>query len=240
VTCDGERVTAFVDGELSAEEMAALQRHVETCRTCGEQAAAERDLRQRLAALPAPAPPADLERRVRARLRRRTARVALLTLPLAAVLVLGVWMRGYAPLVAWELARDHRHCFSRRPLPAQVRSPEPQVVEAWFESRGTRMPDLPREAGSAVLVGGRYCPLPSLASAAHVYYVSATGGVSVFVVPHRVRLHERLAQEANGTAVRLILVDGRVLGIVGDDEGDVDAAEHALKPVLAAWLAARP
>jgi anti-sigma factor RsiW len=241
VSCDPEKVTGFVDGELDAPGMAEMAAHLDSCEGCRAQAAAERELRARLRALPAPELPEGLAARVRSRVRRPASSVlARWVLPLAAVLVVGLWVRGWAPFVAWELARDHLHCFSRRPLPAQVRSGEPQVVSAWFETRGTALPAIPDEAGDARLVGGRYCILAGLTRAAHVYYVSPDGGLSVFLVPHYVRVDRSFADESHGMAVRLVHAGGSVVGIVGRTRSAVDAMEQALRPIVTASLEAPP
>ncbi|HYN01583.1 MAG TPA: zf-HC2 domain-containing protein [Vicinamibacteria bacterium] len=238
MSCDPERVTGLVDGELDAEAAAAVTAHLEACAACRAQAEAERGLRARLRGLPVPALPEGLEARVRAGTRRRPltpGAVARWALPLAAVLVAGFWVRGHVPFVAWDLARDHDKCFSRRPLPAKVWSGEPRVVAEWFEAQGTRLPGLPDRVGELALVGARYCPLVGLSWAPHVYYESPASHVSVFVVPHGVRLADRFAGEARGDAVRLLRVGGEVVGIVGEREGEVQAVESALRPVLAAW-----
>jgi hypothetical protein len=237
VSCDPERVTGFVDGELDAAATAAVAAHVEGCATCRAQAEAERDLRGRLRGLAAPELPAGLEVRVREATRRRPRLplAARWALPLAASLVFGIWLRGHAPFVAWDLARDHAKCFSRHPLPALVSSPEPQVVSDWFEQQGTHLPVLPDRVGDLVLVGARYCPLVSLSFAPHVYYASATRQLSVFVVPHAVRIDSggrRL--QVGGDRVRLLRVEGEVVGLVGALEPDVQAFEAALRPVVAA------
>ena len=175
---------------------------------------------------------------MRARVRRRApvAVAARWALPLAAALVVAFWARGHAPLVAWELARDHDHCFSLRPLPAKVRSGEPGVVGDWFLRQGTRLPRVPDRVGDLVLVGARYCPLPDVSSAPHVYYASATSQVSVFLVPHGVRVGDRFAGQARGRAVRLLRVEGETVGIVAGSEADARAFETAFRPVLAAWV----
>lgn len=242
MSCDPERVTGFVDGELDAESAAAVAVHVEACAACRAQAEAERGVRARLRGLPVPALPEGLEARVRAGTRRLSlapGALARWALPLAAVLVAGFWVRGHVPFVAWDLSRDHDKCFSRRPLPAKVWSGEPRVVADWFEAQGTRLPGLPDRVGELTLVGARYCPLVGLSLAPHVYYESPGIHVSVFVVPQGVRLADRFAGEARGDAVRLIRVEGEVVGIVGEREAEVQAVESALRPVLAAWVASR-
>jgi hypothetical protein len=241
VSCEPERVTGFVDGELDAAGMTEVGAHIESCAACRAQAAAERELRARLRYLPGPALTAGLEERLRTRtLRGARPSPMRFVLPVAALLLIGVWVRGYAPFVAWELVRDHRHCFSMTPLPAQVRSGEPQVVSAWFEGRGTRLPSLPQEAGGAHLVGGRYCRMPSLTLSAHVYYASPGGGVSVFLVPQRARVDDGFSDEMGGETVRLAEFEDDVLGVVGADEGEVQAVEQALRPALTARLEPRP
>ncbi len=148
--------------------------------------------------------------------------------------MLGGWLRGHAPFVAWDLARDHDKCFSRQPLPAKLLSGEPRAVAEWFEGQGTRLPALPAEVGELRLVGARYCPLVSLASAPHVYYASATRHVSVFLVPHEVRLADRLSTRIRGDSIRLLRLEGDLVGIVGERDLDVQAFETALRPLLAA------
>jgi len=239
MTCDPEGVTGFVDGELPEGLAAEVAVHLETCPACRAQAEGERELRARLLRLPTPELPARLEARVREARRKRplVERGVRWALPLAAVLLLGVWLRGYGPFVAWDLARDHQHCFSRQPLRAQVSSGEPRAVAAWFDERGTELPQLPARLGELALVGGRYCPLASLSTAAHVYYRSPSSQLSVFVVPHGVRLDDRLVSRVRGDSVRLLRLEGQVIGIVGGRESDVRAVETALRPVLAAHAA---
>jgi hypothetical protein len=237
LSCEPERVTGFVDGELDAEAAAVVAAHIETCPECRAQAEVERGLRARLRALPAPALPGGLEARVRSQARRRPIAARALArwaLPLAAVLVAGFWARGHAPLVAWELARDHDHCFSMRPLPAKVRSGDPGIVASWFERQGTRLPQVPDRVGEIVLVGARYCPLPDVSHAPHVYYASPTRQVSVFLVPHGVRIDDRFAGESRGRAVRLLRVEGQTVGIVAASEADARAFETAFRPAVAA------
>ncbi|MCG6927239.1 MAG: zf-HC2 domain-containing protein [Acidobacteria bacterium] len=236
MSCEPERVTALVDGALEGEERARIEAHVARCEVCRVQAADERALRARLRALPAPEVPFGLEQRVRAKLRRRhrwpgTVRALL---PLAAVLVLALWARGYAPFVAWELSRDHDHCFGRPRLPAQVWASEPDLLIAWFDGKGDRLPLLPSTAGRLALVGGRHCWLPDASRAAHVYYTSDDQQLSVFVVSHGVRMDDDFATSSGGNAVALVRLGGRVVGVVGEDHGDVSAFVTGLRTSVAA------
>jgi hypothetical protein len=238
--CDPELVTGFVDGELDAERARAVAAHVEVCAACRAQAVAERELRARLRALPAPELPGGLEARVRrARPSRPSAAVRLL-LPVAAALLFALWLRGDPGFVAWDLARDHDHCFSRTPLPAVLWSTEPRRVAEWYREQGTELPSLPGQVGELTLVGARYCPLVALGSAPHIYFASRTSRISVYLVPHPVRVGDRLATVGRRDAVRLLRVQGELLGIVGEREADVQAFENALRPALARYAAEPP
>jgi len=52
-----ERISAYLDGELSLEERAGLEAHLPTCDDCQRELAAMRQMRALLGALPAPALP---------------------------------------------------------------------------------------------------------------------------------------------------------------------------------------
>jgi hypothetical protein len=156
-----------------------------------------------------------------------------MALPLAAALVLALWARGYAPFVAWELARDHQHCFSMTTLPAEVWGSEPELVAGWFEEQGDTLPLLPGSVGGLALVGGRYCPLPDVSFAPHLYYVSEEEQVSVFVVPHGVRLRDAYRRRVRGNAVALVRVGRDVVGVVGEDDERVEGFVSRLRTSVA-------
>jgi anti-sigma factor RsiW len=231
VSCDPERVTAFVDGALDAAGQAEVEAHLEGCATCREQAAFERGLRSRLQALPTLEPPSRLEARVRRRVRgRRPIRIAL---PVAAVVLLALWVRGSAAFVAWELAIDHRHCFGKETLPAMVWSNDPTLVARWFESQGTLFPLLPASAASLDLVGARYCPLADLSRVAHVYYAGTARHVSLFVVPRKLRGEAGWSGTAAGQVVKVFRAGGAQVALVGDTQEDVEAFAEALSTRVA-------
>jgi anti-sigma factor RsiW len=54
--CDPERVTGYVDGELSEAVAGETRRHLSICRSCTAQARFELDLGDVLRVLPDPAP----------------------------------------------------------------------------------------------------------------------------------------------------------------------------------------
>jgi hypothetical protein len=236
VSCQPERVTALVDGILVGAERGEAEAHLAECEECRAQAEEEKNLRSALRDLPSLELPAGLEGRVRRRLRRARrpglARMARVLLPLAALLVVGLWTRELGPVVAWELSRDHDHCFSRARLPAEVWSAEPAVVARWFAERGSRLPLLPDAVRELVLVGGRRCPLPDVSFVSHVYYASRDRQLSVFVLSHGVHIGGSYATSSRGNTVALMRIAGQVVGVVGQDE-DVAAVAARLRVTVA-------
>ena len=228
VGCDGHRITAYVDGVVPAEERGAVESHLADCATCRDQEAFESGLRERLRGLPAPEVPAGLAVRIGKRLRYRPAPAAVRWLPLAAGLVFALmWARGAAPFVAWEVARDHRHCFGKEQLPAEVWSSDGTEIGQWYREHGTQLPLVPSAAAGLELVGGRYCPLLDR-RVAHLYYAGEKRRLSVFVVPGPARFASSYAATRRGDSVRLLRTSGVTLAIVGDDPETVDAFHRAL------------
>jgi anti-sigma factor RsiW len=231
MSCDPERLTAYIDGALDAAVCPEMEAHLATCPECRAQAEEERALRARLRALPPVEPSPELETRVRRSLRARP-RTGSWLLPLAAgVVALLAWARGASPFVAWELSRDHDHCFGKRRLPAKVWSSDPAYVMEWFESQGTRVPLIPDGAGGLELVGARYCPLLER-SVAHLYYTNGDHRLSMFVVPGPVRDAPRELRP-RGNFVRLMRVGGTTVGLVSEEESTVAAFERALSTTVA-------
>ena len=153
-------------------------------------------------------------------------------LPLAAGLVaLLAWGRGAPPFVAWELSRDHDHCFSRRRLPAEVWSSDPMHVARWLGGSGTSVPAIPEAAGGLELVGARYCGLLDR-RVAHLYYSNGERHVSLFLVPGPVRDLSR-EMRPRGNYVRLLRVGGTNVGIVSEEEESVEAFTRALSSTVA-------
>jgi hypothetical protein len=109
---------------------------------------------------------------------------------------------------------------------AHVWSSEPDDVSAWLEAHGTVVAPLPAHAGSAALVGARYCSLVDRL-VAHVLYQSHDGAVSVFVVPGPLRAPNGWSATAEGLHLRLVRAASRTLVIVGESEEDVDATLRA-------------
>jgi len=227
VTCRPERVTAWVDEALAPEELAAVAAHVAGCVSCREQADSERALRARLRALPSAEPPPELLAAVRSRLAvARPRRLWSLLFAAALALVL-LWARGATSFVAWELARDHDHCFGQERLPARFWSGDAAEVARWLEAQGTAVPPLPAGSPALPLVGARYCPLLDRV-AAHVYYTGEERQLSLFVLPGPARFTGELETRARGRAVRLLQSAGLTLALVSEREEDVRAFRDRL------------
>lgn len=64
------RLAEYLDGELADREEAAIERHLETCRSCWSRAEFERRIRERLADLRREEVDPDFEVRIRSLLRR--------------------------------------------------------------------------------------------------------------------------------------------------------------------------
>ena len=236
MSCDRERVTALVDDVLGDAGREEAEAHVAECEACRAQLADERALRSRLRSLPAQELPFGLEQRVRRHLRRRrlVSRVVRTALPVAAALVVALWARGYAPFVAWELSRDHEHCFGMETLPAEVFDSRPESLAEWYGENGDRLPLLPASVGELSLVGGRYCWLPDVSNVPHLYYTSSEEQVSVFVVPHGVRMRDSYRRRARGNAVALVRLGRDVVGVVSQDDEAVARFVSRLQTSVAA------
>jgi hypothetical protein len=155
-------------------------------------------------------------------------RLAVLGLGL---LALGLWGTGRPGFVAWQLARDHRRGLADRPG-ERVWSSEPGVVSDWLERHGTPVLPLPARAGSAGLVGARYCGLVDRV-AAHVLYEGDGTSVSLFVITGPLRARSGWSARVDGLHLRLVRAAGRTLAIVGESEADVAAALRAFSTTVA-------
>jgi anti-sigma factor RsiW len=233
VTCQAERITGYVDDALGAVERAEVESHLASCEACREQVAAERELRAAVRSLPRVEPRDGFGDDLRKRMVPARPRLYRALLPIAAALAfVALWGRGAAPFVAWELSRDHAHCFSRAPLPAQVWSGDSGVVASWLEAHGRSAPLLPDSVAGLELVGARLCPLADR-SVAHLYYVGPESHVSLFIVPGSVRFDEAYSATRRGAIVRLRRVGGSVVGIVGERDEDVTRMDQAFGTTVA-------
>jgi anti-sigma factor RsiW len=223
VIANPELLTGYVDGALTEAQRAEVESHLPGCDECRRQVDDERALRERLRALPEPPLPAGLEGAVRGRLAPPSRRPASWALPMAASLVLLLlWARGAAPFVAWELARDHRHCFGHKRLPAKVWSDDPGIVSDWFAKQGTALPFIPEGAGGLELVGARYCTLLDR-GVAHLYYADDEHRASLFVLRGPARIGDGYEGSMGGRTVMVFRAGGALLGVVSERAEDAEA-----------------
>lgn len=234
MSCNPEKVTGYVDGELEPLAHAEMESHLASCEACSDQAAFERRLREGLRALAGPEPSPGLEEDLRASLARARPSPWRVLLPLAAALAaMALWGAGTPRFVAWELSRDHDHCFEAKQLPAEVWGGHASVVTSWLAQRGAQLPPVPDSAGGLELVGARRCPLADR-KVAHLYYAAGDRRLSLFVLPGSVRFDQSYGAVARGKTVRLLRVAGTTVGLVGENAEDVAAFERAFT-TTSAW-----
>jgi hypothetical protein len=91
---------------------------------------------------------------------------------------------------------------------------------------------VPAAAGGLQLVGARYCPLIDR-RVGHVYYVGRGRHLSIYAVPGSVRFPGDFLANPRDRVVRLLRVEGRTVGLVGERPEDVAAFERALTATYA-------
>jgi anti-sigma factor RsiW len=204
--CQGvaERMTRYVDGALPAGEHEAVERHLDACPPCrdeaAEEAAARTVLRERAEQLRhasgAPQVPADLRQRCRqaalaeCRSRGSAVRARLAPALVAASLVMAtaialVWVTGQrsGSALAAQLTEDHADCFSR--LPADAVALDAAQVAADLRERygwNVHVPS-PAEVPGMQLVEGRRCLLLTHGGVPHLLYRVNGEDMSLFVFP---------------------------------------------------------
>lgn len=188
MTCDEvrERLSGWIDGEVSPDVTSAVEAHLETCSTCRARASSMRALKHAIARLPSrEAPPSAVRARLNA-LRFKTPRRVRLTgaLTVAAVVALALAASLYIkardgrmpPLSADQLVADHLRSVAE---PAEIASDDPNEVARFFAGRLSFAPVVPRLVGSA-LKGGRLCTLAGRRSELLFYDLNGET-VSLFV-----------------------------------------------------------
>jgi anti-sigma factor (TIGR02949 family) len=176
-------VDAFVDGEFAAEDRTAMEQHLVGCTGCARRLRSHAAIKAAVKeALPHPAMPSELEKRVRRALaeevaqspRARAQRLMWVALPAAAaafVIGLASSYRASSPVTAEAIAKYQRD------LPVEVVGSDAQV-RAWFANK-VDFPVRPPRLPQAALVGGR---LANVGDRQAAYLVYDVGGDKVGVL----------------------------------------------------------
>jgi mycothiol system anti-sigma-R factor len=241
------RLHAYVDGELTVGEIAAVDAHCLECRRCAELMGAEREFRALLRRQPREAAPADLRTRIMGRIQReaRTTQARRWLTPVAAlaaavviVAILLPWSRPTTPLVA-DLVDKHI-AYAQIERPAELASSDRTEVAEWFMARAGMRVTVPDFSPSGIrLVGSRLADAHER-KAAYLLYEKGRTLLSVFIVPltaaegqfpgRRVgyRGHEYVAYEQKGFRTVSWADDQTLFGLVStlDYEALLECADR--------------
>jgi anti-sigma factor RsiW len=218
---------AYVDGEATADERAAVDAHLKACPKCRHQTALQAIVRDTVKEkLCRPSAPDALRERCRAAARTGTlpfgisrstftsiSMAAALTIVLGGVLLYS--LTGLSPTVlAAQLTLDHVKCFAVDSAQAPV---DVQASEQQYERDYGRHVELPRaDIAGLQLVGLRRC-FCGEGAAAHAMYRLDGRPVSLYVIPgaHRERAstdvfgHDALIWSKDNTTYVLVSKEPR-------------------------------
>jgi mycothiol system anti-sigma-R factor len=183
------RVHAYVDGELTVGEMAAVDGHCVECRHCADLVGAEREFRVLLRRQPRETAPTELRTRIVSRIRRevQTAQARRWLAPAAAVaaaLILAALLPSFhqAPPLVADLVDKHI-AYAQIERPAELASSDRGEVAEWFMTRAGMRVTVPDYSPSGVrLVGARLAEAHE-SKAAYLLYEKGRTMLSVFIVP---------------------------------------------------------
>ena len=223
----------YLDGELDAEALIDVERHLASCAACGASATLRSRLKSELRELGEVRAPDTLRRRIealptrRARSRRWMA-VAAVPVAAAAALVIALLPIGHASdkelsqIVMEDLVQRHS-----RPLPMEVRDHDPLRAASWFEGK-VDFPVHPPRLGikNASFEGARLSNVRS-SQAAHMTYLVDGHRVTLMIFNPRhadltsgrkVRVggHEVLVGDRNGYHVAVLIKDGLAYAFSSD------------------------
>jgi anti-sigma factor RsiW len=201
-------VTAYVDGELSAEDRGSIDAHLRSCAPCRSRVVVEHSVRELLAArrsqLCEPTAPAALRERCASlagpsgslfvpRMSAWPARFARVGLAASLILVVGLAFlyqltARSSRVLAAELAADHVKCFALN----GVRHPQSAAQVERLMAAGfgwqVRLPAGAADAGLE-LFGTRPC-LYGEGRTAHIMYYHQGRPLSLFMLPNRRRAEQ--------------------------------------------------
>ncbi len=189
---------AYVDGEASADERAAVDAHLKACRKCRHQTALQALMRETVREkLCRPSAPDALRERCRAAANTRFP-IASFSIAAALFLVLGGVLlysltRLSPTVLAAQLTLDHVKCFA---FDSSTASVDARVSEEQYARDYGQQVQLPRAAVAGLdLVGLRRC-FCGEGGAAHAMYRLNGRPVSLYVIPDASR--DRAAADVFG------------------------------------------
>jgi mycothiol system anti-sigma-R factor len=187
------RLSAYVDGELTASEIAAVEGHCLECRACAALVRAEREFRQLLRRQPREAAPAELRARIRQRVRReavvalarRWVPVSAVAAAAAVVVLVLMPARTPPPLVA-DLVDKHI-AYAQIERPAELASTDPREIREWFRARAGMRVIVPDYSPAGINLAGARLAEAHEHKAAYLLYEKGRTLLSVFMVPGPIR-----------------------------------------------------
>jgi mycothiol system anti-sigma-R factor len=183
------RLHAYVDGELTASDIAEIDGHCAECRQCAALVRAEREFRRLLRRQPRDAAPAELRARIVRGVRRDAALakgrrwLPVAAVAVAAAIVVAVLLpaRTPPPLVT-ELVDKHI-AYAQVERPAELASTDPREVAEWFQSRAGMRVTVPDYSPSGIRLTGARLAEAHERKAAYLLYEKGRTLLSVFIVP---------------------------------------------------------
>lgn len=170
-----ERLSAWHDGEATAEESAGLEFHLVSCEFCALAAVRFGAITRQLRALGEARDTKDAAARARIsqafspsrRWKTRAKMAGALAVALAMMIGWLSWPFGINQALAADLERNHLKSFSRA-RPCDFESSEAQVVQRWVASAVGYPVQVPEVPG-ATLLGARRCRVKGVLTAALLY-----------------------------------------------------------------------
>jgi anti-sigma factor RsiW len=181
----------YVDGELSAEAMAAADAHVAECRECEALVRRERQFRDLLRRQPREAVSPEFRAKITTLVRREQRRGAWrpwLVAPAAAAAIAALFIavvlpvvRPSAPLLG-ELVDKHI-AYAQLERPVELASSDRSEIEHWFQQRAGLRVAVPDYSPAGIqLIGARLADARER-KAAYLFYEKGRTLLSVFIVP---------------------------------------------------------
>lgn len=183
-----ELLSAFFDGETTADEAVQVKAHLVDCASCAKTHARNAQLSVSLRrALPEPAPSRQLEQRLRtlAPSRRKTSRLTQIVagfgaIAAAAAVTLVSWPVSLNQALAGDLERHHFRAFAHV-SPCEFESADPVEVGKWVKEAIGQDITVP-EVADAQLLGARRCNIGGTL-AASLLYREGDHALTLFVFP---------------------------------------------------------